>query len=587
MKNLLKFSLVFFFSVQGAFSQSVQGNWQAVSAIVEYTYVARDSVGPDDATSSLTTSMSWPSSANPAITFDTKTFDAGDTISVQLVPLVNETLLNMIGVDMNVDFNDEGTFTINDGSTYPTTEEQNCSTYAVVPNVSENGTWVSTPGANLPDDPLTHKMGWGISLSSVFAQFNAADLSGEEGVNYGVGTDMPNWGSIEIGYTDEAHTNATTLETYWEATDGSASGLGVNDEGVLNSFLGVSVAPADTVTISNMEAYLMYLHPDTMLWYNLGWTGDEDFMQYPMIGGPGQTIDMDDPDTYETDPFTGEISPAGLVSAKHVYQFDPVGADGIPFNGDEGLAPTGYFLTYNFLEASGTFAQVFEGVLGATNDVLVAATAASDSVAMIYLEDAAAEAIAASVGASLNDDFIECFTATGSQEACFEVMAAGPTMTLLGVQQACQGECGVDDSGYDFHPDSAVGRLVLEIDNVCVMDVTTQTVLVNWVNTQFVEIDEDAPISSEFKLHGNYPNPFNPSTKIKFSTEMLSNVSLNVYSLMGEKVYSADQGMMNAGTYDVSWYGVDNAGNKVSSGVYFYEVRSDNRTARGKMLLMK
>jgi flagellar hook assembly protein FlgD len=120
-----------------------------------------------------------------------------------------------------------------------------------------------------------------------------------------------------------------------------------------------------------------------------------------------------------------------------------------------------------------------------------------------------------------------------------------------------------------------------------VRDVTTQTVLVNWVNTQFVEVDEDAPISSEFKLHGNYPNPFNPSTKIKFSTEMLSNVTLNVYSLIGEKVYTADQGMMNAGTYDISWYGVDNAGNKVSSGVYFYEIQSNDRIAKGKMLLMK
>ena len=168
-------------------------------------------------------------------------------------------------------------------------------------------------------------------------------------------------------------------------------------------------------------------------------------------------------------------------------------------------------------------------------------------------------------------------------------------MTLSSVSFACDGECGVDDSGWDFdssHPDSLVdsfygGRLVLEVDNVCIRDITTQTVAVNWANTQFVNVDEDAPVSSEFKLLGNYPNPFNPSTKIKFSTEMLSNVSINVYSLIGEKVYSVDQGAMSAGTYDISWYGVDNAGNKVSSGVYFYEVRSNDRIARGKMLLMK
>ena len=107
------------------------------------------------------------------------------------------------------------------------------------------------------------------------------------------------------------------------------------------------------------------------------------------------------------------------------------------------------------------------------------------------------------------------------------------------------------------------------------------------VNTQFVEIDEAAPIASEFKIFGNYPNPFNPSTKIKFSTEKISDIKLNVYSLLGEKVYQADMGILGAGTYDISWHGIDNAGAKVSSGIYFYEVQSDNRILRGKMLLMK
>jgi len=592
MKKVLKFSFAFLFIVQSLFSQSVQGNWQAVSAIVEYTYVARDSSeSPDDVNSALATTASWPSSANPApgATFETASFNVGDTITTQLVPLVNPTLLAMLGVDMNVDFNDEGTFTINDGSTYPTTEEQNCSTYAVVPAVAENGTWTSAPGFDLPGDPNTHIMGWGISLSSVFAQFNPADLTGEYGVDFGPGTAMPNWGQIEIGYTDETHTTPTTLETYWEATDGAASGLGVDDDGVLNSFLGIPIAPADTVTLTNTELYLAYVHPDTNLWYDLGWTGGGDGpLAFPMLGGSGQTVDLDNPDTYETDPITGQTYPAGLVDANRGYYFDPAGGDGIPFNGDEPFAATGYFLTYNMYEAGGTFLQVFEGVLAATSDAQAALRAGVDSVATIYVDDAVADPIADNISAALYAEFVDCLGNTGGdQELCEGIFEKAPTATLLAIKDACAGECGVDDSGHDWSPDSGVGRLVLEVDNVCVRDITTQTVLVNWVNTQFVEVDEDAPISSEFKLHGNYPNPFNPSTKIKFSTEMLSNVTLNVYSLIGEKVYTADQGMMNAGTYDISWYGVDNAGNKVSSGVYFYEIQSNDRIAKGKMLLMK
>ena len=380
MKKMLKFSFAFLFIVQSLFSQqSVQGNWQAVSAVVEYTYVARDvSEHPgDDLNTSLSTTMSWPSSAAPApgATFTTRTFEIGETISTQLVPLVNPTLLEFAGVQMNVDFNDLGTFIINEGSTYPTTEEQNCSTYAVVPAVSENGSWESSPGTDMPDENgnLTiHKMGWGITESGIFAQFNAADLSGTYGVDFGPGTTMPNWGSIEIGYTDESQTEPATLETYWEATDGPESGLGIDDptlggSGLLNSFLGVSIAPADTVTLTNTELYLAYAHPDTNLWYDLGWTGGGDQeLGFPMIGGAGQPIDPDNPDSYEVNPATGDTTAAGIVAANHVYYFDPAGGDEIPFNGDEPFAPTGYFLTYNMYEAIGTFSQVFGGVLAAT-----------------------------------------------------------------------------------------------------------------------------------------------------------------------------------------------------------------------------
>ena len=79
----------------------------------------------------------------------------------------------------------------------------------------------------------------------------------------------------------------------------------------------------------------------------------------------------------------------------------------------------------------------------------------------------------------------------------------------------------------------------------------------------------------------------NPETKIKFSTERDSNVEVTIYSLLGEKVNTIQSGQLSAGTYNISWFGQDQNGIKVPSGVYFYEVRSDNRTARGKMLLLK
>ena len=53
-----------------------------------------------------------------------KSYNIGDTVIVNLVPLINEQFLAAAGVSMNVDLNDDGTFTINEGSTYPTTEAE-------------------------------------------------------------------------------------------------------------------------------------------------------------------------------------------------------------------------------------------------------------------------------------------------------------------------------------------------------------------------------------------------------------------------------------------------------------------------------
>jgi hypothetical protein len=590
------------------FSQSIEANWQLGAAIVEYTYVVRDSASAEDATAVYAVTGSWPSSAAAAYTHSLLEYDIGDTITVLTVPLVTPELLAEWGVAMNVDINEGieegGTFTIHDGttsptgvgSTYPTTETLNCSTYATVPSVSESGTWESTPGFDITDDPLHpfgHSMGWGISLSSVFAQFGAPDLvNGVDGEHYGVGTDMENWGMVTVDYTDASHATPAGLEMYWEAHDGEASGLGVDDAGELNGVTGIPLAPADTVTIDNMEMYLMYMHPDTNLWYNLGWTGggyyEENPIAFPMLGGTGHTIDPDDPDTYEIDPFTGDLFAAGQVAANRGYIFDPIGSDDALFSGDEPLAPTGYFFTYNFMEAAG----IFPAVMGAHMaidplNLEGALAAAADSVAILYVDAATSAYIGAQVASTLFAEYGACF-AGGGGDACAAVFAAGPTMALMGVKSACTDEdgCGVDDSGWDYDVEDGAGRLVFEIDNNCIPDNTTQRVRTFWANTQ-LEVDEEAPLAQKFEVYGNYPNPFNPSTQIKFATEKSSDVTIKIYSILGQEITVLQNGILNAGTYNISWFGTDHYGNKVPSGVYFYEVRSDNRIQKGKMLLLK
>ena len=567
------------------FSQSIEATWQLGAAIVEYTYVVRDSASAEDATAVYDVTGSWPSSAAPAYTHSLKSYDIGDTIAVALVPLVTPALLDSFGVVMNVNLNDDGTFTINEGSIYPTTETLNCSTFATFPAVEEAGTWIGTPGYDHVDDPThpyAHSRGWGISLSEVFAQFSAPDLvGGTYGVDYGVGTDMENWGMVTVDYTDDSHQTPAGLEIYWEAHDGAASGLGVDSTASeLNGVTGIPVAPADTVTISNMDDYLYYYEND--LWESLGWTG-EDNLSVPMLGGSGQPIDPTNPDSYEVDPATGDTTGAGQVAANWGYIFDPMGSDDTLFNGDEPLAPTGYFFTYNSLEAAGIFPAVMNAQMGVIG-LEGALAAAADSVAILYVDAATSAYIGTQVSSSLFAEYNACFPVGGA--ACAAIFQKGPTASLLGVRQACDDTCGVDDSGWDYDPTDGTGRLIFEIDNNCIPDNTTQRVRTFWANTA-LEVDEEAPLAQKFEVYGNYPNPFNPSTQIKFATEKSSDVTITIYSILGQEMIVLQNGILNAGTYNISWFGTDRYGNKVPSGVYFYEVRSDNRIQKGKMLLLK
>jgi len=90
---MLKVFLPFTLFTGLLFSQSIEANWQLNAAIVEYTYVVRDSASAEDATAVYEVSGSWPSSAAAAAGYGyTRAlveYDVGDTITTVLVPLVN------------------------------------------------------------------------------------------------------------------------------------------------------------------------------------------------------------------------------------------------------------------------------------------------------------------------------------------------------------------------------------------------------------------------------------------------------------------------------------------------------------------
>jgi len=100
-----------------------------------------------------------------------------------------------------------------------------------------------------------------------------------------------------------------------------------------------------------------------------------------------------------------------------------------------------------------------------------------------------------------------------------------------------------------------------------------------------VAFDSDKNLS--FKLLGNYPNPFNPATKIKFSLKDEQNIKVIIYDMLGRKIKTMEKENLPPGTYEVEWNGKNDLGEQVSSGVYLYSIKGIEKSLTGKMILQK
>jgi hypothetical protein len=104
-----------------------------------------------------------------------------------------------------------------------------------------------------------------------------------------------------------------------------------------------------------------------------------------------------------------------------------------------------------------------------------------------------------------------------------------------------------------------------------------------------------AQVPQEFQLYQNYPNPFNPSTMIRYALPRRSNVNIEVFNMMGQKIALLVQDRQAAGEYQVLWNGVNSAGMQVASGVYLCRMRvwgdsdgqSDGQFFTKKLLLVR
>ncbi len=155
-------------------------------------------------------------------------------------------------------------------------------------------------------------------------------------------------------------------------------------------------------------------------------------------------------------------------------------------------------------------------------------------------------------------------------------LGAGETGSWLG-NGILEGTLRTDSFQMTYNPGIGVSTGTIYFDNYRAIKKTDQLAVKN-----------DIPVvPSKFVLYQNYPNPFNPKTTIRFDLDKTSAVSLTVYNLMGQEVQKLVDKNLPAGTHVATWSGLDDSGRKVSSGIYFCRLITEDRTAVIRMMLLK
>jgi hypothetical protein len=98
-------------------------------------------------------------------------------------------------------------------------------------------------------------------------------------------------------------------------------------------------------------------------------------------------------------------------------------------------------------------------------------------------------------------------------------------------------------------------------------------------------VSEGIPV--EFALHENYPNPFNPTTTLRFDLPEVSDITLTIYNMLGQKVRTFNMQSTPAGYHSITWDVTNDYGEQVGAGVYLYQLQAKGFVKTRKMVLLK
>jgi len=108
--------------------------------------------------------------------------------------------------------------------------------------------------------------------------------------------------------------------------------------------------------------------------------------------------------------------------------------------------------------------------------------------------------------------------------------------------------------------------------------------LTDAVGAYRLSLPSSGNLPTRFELIQNYPNPFSSSTTISYKLNDQSAIAVRIYNILGQKIRELHVGVKPAGIHSISWDGTKESGEKVSAGVYFYEVQSQTGSLVRKMV---
>ena len=98
---------------------------------------------------------------------------------------------------------------------------------------------------------------------------------------------------------------------------------------------------------------------------------------------------------------------------------------------------------------------------------------------------------------------------------------------------------------------------------------------------------DDGAVPTAFRVDQDFPNPFNPSTTIRFALPEGGQTVVSIFDIKGRRVRTLVNDVLPAQVHEVTWTGRDEDERQVAAGVYFYMVTSGTHRAVGRMALVK